>query len=151
MEFKEILKIMKAGFIGKIYINKYIPYLIDKKHNIEKSIEEMALYYYGFEAYDRKMFQFRLKYKLEDCEHVSLVSIPFVFIGIIFNNLFGKNKVALGIIGSICYLLYSIFIVRLVEKIKYIKLYLSIIQDLNEGKLIINKENIEILKLEATE
>ena len=126
-------------------MNKYLKNTREKiqKKTTNEKIHILAKEYFSMSNKSRKILKYDLEIGINILDKISLISIACTFLVPAFTNIYGGN----ALLGFSFFIMYAFFIAIFIPKIiirhTFYKLYLMIINDIENGN-IIEDDNLSI-------
>jgi thiosulfate reductase cytochrome b subunit len=124
-----------------------------KPTEFKNTIKNMSIEYVKINIEQRKIFKIALKDAAIDLEKLALLSLIFVVLPIIINGIANKiNKKFQEysnfidgydfqiIVGFVVYIIMARFVINSIRQYRKIKLFLEVIEHVNDGKIIVYKD-----------
>lgn len=121
-----------------------------KSTKFKNTIDRMAIEYIKMDGQKREIFKMRLKDRANDFDKLTWLSLIFITVPIIVNGISSMLIRKLGrqfltdnfpiIIGMGLYVLIASFVLRYINQYRKTKLFLEVIEHVNDGKIIVYKD-----------
>ena len=115
------------------------------KSNDKSIVQDMIYEYSSCSEEEKFMLEINLIQKLEDNKMFSLIAIPLIFVPEIvdqFNIAEQLSGITVGRVYLFFYIAMCFFVIRTMERIKFQKTFLKVIEDMKNDKIKVYEEEL---------